>query len=172
VVWKTILSHTDRPAALALTRQNVPTLDPDAVQNAWRGAYVLAEASDGRPKVLLMPTGSEVQIALAAREQLEAAGTSTRVVSVPCVEWFRAQDAAYRSSVLPPDVRARVSIEAGVAQSWWEFLGDAGVPLSLEHFGASAPFGVLFEQFGLTAEHAVAAAHASLAKLALTTRNT
>ena len=168
VAWKTILGHTDRPAALALTRQNVPTLDAAAVQDAWRGAYVLAEASDGQPKVLLLATGSEVQIALAARELLEAEGTPTRVVSVPCVEWFREQDEAYRRTVLPPDVRARVSIEAGVAQCWWEWIGDAGVPVSLEHFGASAPYTVLFEQFGLTADRAVAAAHASLSKLGLT----
>jgi transketolase len=167
VVWKTVLGHTDRPAALALTRQNVPVLDPDKVQDAWRGGYVLEDASDGQPRVLIMATGSEVQIALAAREQLEAEGTPTRVVSMPCVEWFRAQDSAYRNTVLPPDVKARVSVEAGVAQSWWEFLGDAGVPLSLEHFGASAPYGVLYEQFGLTADRAVAAAHASLSKLGL-----
>jgi transketolase len=170
--WKTVLTHTDRPAALALTRQNVPTLDPDAVKDVWRGAYVLAEASNGQPEVLLMATGSEVQIALAAREQLEAEGTPTRVVSVPCVEWFREQDTAYRNTVLPPDVKARVSIEAAVAQCWWEFLGDAGVPVSLEHFGASAPFTVLYEQFGLTAERAVAAAHASLSKLGLTKGST
>ena len=168
LAWKTILGHTDRPAALALTRQNVPTLDAAAVQNTWRGAYILQEASNGQPTVLLMATGSEVQIAVAARELLEAEGTPTRVVSVPCMEWFREQDLAYRSTVLPPDVKARVSIEAGIAQSWWEFLGDAGVPLSLEHFGASAPFAVLFEQFGLTADRAVAAAHASLSKLGLT----
>jgi transketolase len=168
VCWRTVLEHTDRPSALALTRQNVPTLEAAAVKDAWRGAYVLAEASDGQPKVLLLATGSEVQIALAAREQLEATGTPTRVVSVPCLEWFREQDAAYRTTVLPPSVRARVSIEAGIAQCWWELIGDAGVPLSIEHFGASAPYGTLYEQFGLTADRAVAAAHASLAKLGLT----
>ena len=168
VAWRTVLGHTDRPAALALTRQSVPTLDAAKVQDAWRGAYVLEDASDGQPRVLLLATGSEVQIALAARELLEAEGRPTRVVSVPCVEWFREQDAAYQAQVLPPDVKARVSIEAGIAQCWWEFLGAAGVPLSLEHFGASAPYPVLYEQFGLTAERAVAAAHASLSKLGQT----
>ncbi len=168
VCWQTVLGHLDRPAALALTRQNVPTLDPERVKEAWRGAYVLADASDGQPQVLLLATGSEVQIALAARELLEAQGTPTRVVSVPCQEWFREQDTAYQRTVMPPDVKARVSIEAGIAMSWWEWLGGAGVPLSLEHFGASAPYAVLYEQFGLTAERAVAAAHASMSKLGMT----
>jgi transketolase len=172
VAWRTVLGHTDRPAALALSRQSLPILDTEKVQDAWRGAYILEDASDGQPRVLLLATGSEVQIALAARELLEAEGTPTRVVSVPCVEWFREQDTAYRSRVLPPDVKARVSIEAGIAQCWWEFLGDAGVPLSLEHFGASAPYTVLYEQFGLTAERAVAAAHASLSKLGQTQGST
>ena len=172
VAWRTILGHTDRPAALALTRQNVPTLDAAKVQDAWRGAYVLEDASDGQPQVIFLATGSEVQIALAAREQLEAEGTTARVVSVPCQEWFLEQDTAYRTRVLPPDVKARVSIEAGIAMSWWELLGDAGVPLSLEHFGASAPYAVLYEQFGLTAERAVAAAHASLSKLGQTKGST
>ena len=166
--WQTVLGHLDRPAALALTRQNVPTLAPERVKDAWRGAYVLADASNGRPTVLLMATGSEVQIALAARDLLEAEGTPTRVVSVPCQEWFREQDTAYQRTVLPPDVKARVSIEAGIAMSWWEWLGDAGVPLSIEHFGASAPYAVLYEQFGLTADRAVAAAHASMSKLGMT----
>ena len=172
VAWRTLLQHTDRPAALALTRQNVPTLGAVKVQDAWRGAYILEEASNGLPRVLLLATGSEVQIALAAREVLEAEGTPTRVVSVPCIEWFREQDTAYRSTVLPPDVKARVSIEAGISQCWWEFLGEAGVPLSLEHFGASAPYAVLYEQFGLTADRAVAAAHASLSKLGQTRGST
>ena len=172
VAWRTVLEHTDRPAALALTRQNVPTLEATAVRDAWRGAYVLADGSDGQPTVLLMASGSEVQIALAARDLLEADGTSTRVVSVPCQEWFREQDTAYQRTVLPPDVKARVSIEAGIAMSWYEWLGDGGVALSIEHFGASAPYPVLYEQFGLTAERAVAAAHASMSKLGLTSGST
>jgi transketolase len=175
VAWRTILEHTDRPAALALTRQNVPVLDRSVLASAEgvaKGAYVLADASDGQPKVLFLATGSEVQIALAARDLLEAQGTPTRVVSVPCLEWFKEQDTAYRHTVIPPDVKARVSIEAGIAQCWWELLGDHGVPLSLEHFGASAPYAVLYEQFGLTADRAVAAAHASLSKLGLTKGST
>jgi transketolase len=170
--WHTVLSHTDRPAGLALTRQNVPTLDPAKTTGVAKGGYVLEDASDGQPRVILMATGSEVQIALAAREVLEAEGTTTRVVSMPCFEWFEEQDQAYRDTVLPPTVRARVSIEAGVAQSWWKYLGEGGVPLSLEHFGASAPYQTIYEQFGLTADRAVAAAHASLAKLGQTKGST
>jgi transketolase len=164
--WRTLLGHTDRPTALALSRQNLPTLDRSVLAGAEgtaRGGYVLAEASNGAPHVLLVATGSEVQVALAARELLEAQGTPTRVVSMPCLEWFTAQDEAYRRTVLPAGVRARVTVEAGVAQSWWKVLGEHGVPVSLEHFGASAPGTVLFEQFGITAEGVVAAAHASLA---------
>jgi transketolase len=164
VAWRTLLRHTDRPAALALTRQNVPVLDAAVTEGAAQGGYVLRDASDGQPQLILIATGSEVQIALAAREVLEAAGTPTRVVSMPCVEWFKEQPQSYRDTVIPPAVRARVSVEAGIAQSWWELLGDGGVPVSLEHFGASAPYQTLFEQFGLTAERTVAAAHAALAK--------
>lgn len=167
IAWRTVLSHTDRPAALCLTRQNVPTFDRTQVASAElvaKGGYVLAEASDGQPKVVLMGTGSEVQIALEARERLEAEGTPTRVVSMPCFEWFDAQDEAYRLTVLPSDVRARVSVEAGIAMSWHRYLGDHGVPVSLEHFGASASYSVLYEQFGLTTDRVVAAAHASLAQ--------
>jgi transketolase len=167
VAWRTVLSHTDRPAALCLTRQNVPTFDRSQVASAElvaKGGYVLADASNGQPAVVLMGTGSEVQIALAAREVLEAEGTPTRVVSLPCFEWFEAQDEAYRLTVLPPNVQARVSVEAGIAMSWHRYLGDHGVAVSLEHFGASASYSVLYEQFGLTADRVVAAAHASLAR--------
>jgi transketolase len=165
VAWRTVLSHSDRPAALCLTRQNVPTFDREQLASAElvaKGGYVLADASDGQPKVVLMGTGSEVQIALAARDVLEAEGTPTRVVSLPCFEWFEAQDEAYRLTVLPSDVRARVSVEAGIAMSWHRYLGEHGVAVSLEHFGASASYSVLYEQFGLTTDRVVAAAHASL----------
>ena len=165
VAWRTVLSHSDRPAALCLTRQNVPTFDREQLASAElvaKGGYVLADAGDGQPKVVLMGTGSEVQIALAARDVLEAEGTPTRVVSLPCFEWFEAQDEAYRLTVLPSDVRARVSVEAGIAMSWHRYLGEHGVAVSLEHFGASASYSVLYEQFGLTTDRVVAAAHASL----------
>ncbi|QBI55001.1 transketolase [Streptomonospora litoralis] len=168
VAWRKILTDAERPTALALTRQNVPTLDRGELapaENATKGGYILAEAGTGRPEALIIATGSEVAIALKARETLEESGTPTRVVSMPSVEWFRAQDAAYRNSVLPPAVQARVSVEAGVALGWHEFIGPAGEPVSLEHFGASAPYTTLYEQFGLTPERVVAAVHASVAKL-------
>jgi transketolase len=175
VAWRTVLEHSDRPAGLCLTRQNVPTLDRSVfagAEGAARGAYVLRDGSDGQPQVILIGTGSEVQICVAAQEALEAEGVSTRVVSMPCVEWFRAQDESYRSTVLPASVRARVSVEAAVAQGWHEWVGDAGECVSLEHFGASAPYSVLYEQFGLTAERVVAAARASLSKLGRTSGGT
>ena len=112
--------------------------------------------------MILIGTGSEVQIAVAAREMLEADGVPTRVVSLPCWEWFAAQDRAYREQVLPPAVRARVSVEAGVAMGWREFVGDAGRIVSLDHYGASAAYTVLYEKFGITAEAVVAAARQSL----------
>jgi transketolase len=168
--WRTILEHPDRPAGLCLTRQNVPTFDrstdsgfADAAGVA-KGGYVLVDASNGQPDVILMATGSEVQLAVAARERLEADGVPTRVVSMPCVEWFLDQDDSYRALVLPPAVRARVSIEAGVAQSWHQFVGDMGECVSLEHYGASAPYQVIFEQFGFTPDRVVAAARASLSR--------
>ncbi|WP_433338247.1 transketolase [Spirillospora sp. CA-294931] len=168
VAWRTILEHNDRPAGIALTRQKLPTLERGGAlapaEGVARGGYVLADASDGRPQVILIATGSEVELALEARETLEGEGTPTRVVSMPCVEWFEAQDDAYRQKVLPPAVRARVSVEAGVALGWRIYVGDAGESVSLEHFGASADYKTLFQQFGITAERVVAAAHASLIK--------
>ncbi|WP_033212570.1 transketolase [Kitasatospora phosalacinea] len=168
VVWRTVLerqtSHPG-PVGLALTRQGVPTFDREvfgSAEGAARGGYVLAEATGGVPKVILIGTGSEVQIAVAAREVLEAEGVPTRVVSLPSVEWFNEQDQAYRDSVLPPAVRARVSVEAGIAQGWRELVGDAGRIISLEHFGASADYKVLYQEFGLTAEAVTNAARASL----------
>ena len=123
---------------------------------------MLAEASSGTPQVVLMGTGSEVQIAVAAREVLEADGVPTRVVSLPCWEWFAAQDQSYRDEVLPPSVRARVSVEAGVPMGWREFVGDAGRIVGLDHYGASAAYARLYEEFGLTQEAVVAAARDSL----------
>jgi transketolase len=167
--WRTVLEHTDRPAGLCLSRQNLPTFDRSpvggfgAADGVAKGAYVLQEADGGEPQVILVGTGSEVQIAVAAREVLQGEGIPTRVVSMPCWEWFFAQDQAYRDSVFPPSVRARVSVEAGVAQGWRAIVGDAGRCVSLEHFGASADYQKLYEEFGFTKEHVVAAAKESLA---------
>jgi transketolase len=170
--WRTILERTDHPAGLCLTRQNVPVVDrsdgPAGLASAAgtaRGGYVLAEADGGTPEVILIGTGSEVQIALAAREQLQEQGVPARVVSMPCVEWFKEQDASYREQVLPAGVRARVSVEAGIALGWREYVGDLGESVSLEHFGASADYQKLYEEFGLTAEHMIEAARASLARV-------
>jgi transketolase len=175
VAWRTVLEHTDRPAGFALTRQNVPTFDRSVFGSAdgtARGGYVLADASDGQPAVILVATGSEVQLAVAAREVLEAEGSPTRVVSMPCVEWFRDQDEAYQQQVLPGGVKARVSVEAAVAQGWREVVGDAGEIVSIEHFGASAAHTVLFEQFGFTRDRVVAAAHATLERVGVITGST
>ncbi|CAN5186774.1 transketolase [soil metagenome] len=166
IAWRTILGHTDRPAGLCLSRQNLPILDRTELASAKgteRGGYVLAEASTDTPDVLLIGTGSEVQIALAAREALEAEGVGARVISMPCLEWFRAQDRAYQDEVLPPAVQARVSIEAAVGMGWRDIVGDAGRIVSLEHFGASAAYAVLFEEFGITPDATVTAARDSIA---------
>jgi len=173
--WRLALEHTDRPTALCLTRQNLPVLDRDVYAPAdgvAMGGYILAEASDNQPQVILIATGSEVAITLVARERLEADGIPTRVVSMPCREWFDAQDLAYRHKVLPTDVKARVSVEAAVAMSWRDLIGDAGESVSIEHYGASAPYQVLFEQFGFTPDHVVAAARASLARVGTITGST
>ncbi|MGR7026684.1 transketolase [Geodermatophilus sp. URMC 62] len=165
VAWRTVLENNDRPAGLLLSRQNLPVFDRSQMGSAEgtaRGAYVLADASTGQPEVILLGTGSEVQIAVAARERLEADGVPTRVVSVPCVEWFADQDQAYKDEVLPPSVRARVSVEAGVPMGWREFVGDAGRIVGLTHYGASAAYSVLYEEFGLTDEAVVAAARESI----------
>lgn len=163
--WRAVLEHTDRPAGLALTRQNLPvyegTRDHDKVA---KGAYVLEEASTGQPAVILIATGSEVELAVGARKLLEEEGIPARVVSMPCVEWFQEQDTAYKQLVLPPSVRARVAVEAGITLGWRQFVGDEGEVVGLEHFGASAPYKTLYEQFGLTAERVAAAAKASLAR--------
>ena len=168
VAWRTILQTVDHPSALALTRQNVPTFDRGeggmaSAEGVARGAYVLAEAEGGRPEVILIATGSEVQLAVRARETLQAEGIPTRVVSMPCREWFDAQDGSYQEEVLPADVRARVSVEAGIAMGWREVVGDAGRSISIEHFGASADYERLFQEFGITADAVAAAARESIA---------
>ncbi len=163
IAWREILRrHTTAPAphGLALTRQNVPTYE--ANEDAAKGGYVHTEAEGGAPRVLLVGTGSEVQLAVAARAELQAAGIPTRVVSMPCLEWFEEQDRAYRDTVLPPAVRARVAVEAGVGMTWHRYVGDTGRVVSLEHFGASADYQTLYREFGLTAEAVAQAARESL----------
>ena len=166
VCWLRVLERADGPSGLVLTRQGLPVLDRTAVADAdgaRRGAYVLAD-SEGEPDVILMASGSEVQLALAAREALAAEGTRARVVSVPCMEWFEQETPEYREEVLPSSVRARVSVdEAGIAQSWHRWLGTHGRAVSLEHYGASAAGALLFEKFGFTAEAVAGAARDTLA---------
>ncbi|MFD9891384.1 transketolase [Amycolatopsis sp. NPDC059027] len=162
--WKAVLEDTEHPSGIALTRQNVPVLEGTDAEGVKKGGYVLAEASNGAPEVVLIATGSEVQLAVKARETLEAGGIPASVVSMPCVEWFDKQEQSYKDAVIPPSVKARVSVEAGVAQSWIRFTGDAGENVSIEHFGASADAATLFREFGFTAEAVVDAARRSLAK--------
>ncbi|WNI25422.1 transketolase [Streptomyces sp. ITFR-16] len=167
IAWREILRRYTKvfgkgaPHGLALTRQGVPTYE--ANEDTAKGGYVLREAEGGEPQVLLIGTGSEVQLAVEAREELQAAGIPTRVVSMPCVEWFEEQDQAYKDSVLPPSVKARVAVEAGIGLTWYRYVGDAGRIVSLEHFGASADAKVLFREFGFTGEAVAEAARESLA---------
>ncbi|NED73417.1 transketolase [Streptomyces sp. SID9944] len=164
IAWAEILRrHSTDPAphGLALTRQGVPTYAPNP--DAARGGYVLKESPTGAPDVVIIATGSEVQLAVAARERLEAEGIGARVVSMPSVEWFEEQPREYRERVLPPSVRARVAVEAGIGLTWYRYVGDAGRIVSLEHFGASAAAGTLFAEYGFTPENVAAAARASLA---------
>nr|WP_222866787.1 transketolase [Corynebacterium sp. LK27] len=163
--WAAVLEGEAGPKALALTRQNVPVLEgtkEKAAEGVRRGAYVLVDGSKETPDVILMGTGSEVHLAVEAAEKLAEESVSARVVSVPCLDWFEQQDEAYREQVLPKAVRARVSVEAGIAMPWYRHLGDAGRAVSLEHFGASAPYKELFEKFGITAEAVVDAAKESI----------
>jgi transketolase len=164
--WQAILERPEGPKGLALTRQNLPVLEGTSADGVARGGYVLRrESGDDGPRLLIIATGSELQIAAEAHQVLEADGIPTRVVSMPCMEWFDAQDEEYRESVIPSSVRARVTVEAAVAQSWYRFLGDAGVPVSIERFGASADYQTLFREFGFTTEAVVGAAKQSLANV-------
>nr|WP_255557372.1 transketolase [Paeniglutamicibacter sp. Y32M11] len=165
--WKKILETTSNPAGIILSRQNLPVYDRSelgfgAASGTEKGAYVLADATANgevvAPAVLLLATGSEVSLAIEAREALQAQGVGARVVSIPCLEWFNKQDAAYRESVLPAAIKARVSVEAGVAQGWRELVGDAGRIISLDHYGASADYKRLYSEFGITTEAITAAA--------------
>jgi transketolase len=168
--WRTILEHTDRPAGLALSRQNLPTFDRSqpgwgAADGVAKGGYVLVEASAATPQVILIGTGSETQIAVAAAARLEEEGIATRVVSMPCREWFDEQPQSYRDTVLLPQVKARVAVEAGIAMSWLDLTGDAGRVVGIEHFGASADYQDLYREFGMTDDAVVTAAKESLAGL-------
>jgi transketolase len=165
--WRVALEHRDGPVALALTRQKLPVLDRTELADAdgvARGAYVLADAEGERPDILLIATGSEVYLALEAREQLAEQGVKARVVSMPSWELFDQQPQAYRDQVLPPTVTARLAIEAGVPQGWHRYVGSAGELIGLDRFGASAPYKVLMEKFGFTAENIASRALALLGR--------
>ncbi|MEO8907482.1 MAG: transketolase [Microbacteriaceae bacterium] len=173
--WLEILKRRGGPAGIALTRQNIPVFERGegeasgdtfaSAKNVSKGAYVLAEAPSGTPDVILIATGSEVQLAVDAREALRADGINARVVSAPSLEWFQEQSSEYRESVLPAAVKARVSVEAGLALTWRGYVGDAGRSVSIEHFGASADYKTLFQKFGITTDAVVAAAKESIAAL-------
>ena len=170
--WKAMLERRQGPAGIALTRQNIPVFkrgEADATgtvfagaENTAKGAYTLIDASNNSPELILIATGSEVQLAVAAREQLEGQGIKTRVVSAPCVEWFDEQSESYRESVLPASVKARVSVEAGLSLGWNKYVGGFGESVSIEHFGASADYKTLFREFGMTTEAVIEAAHKTL----------
>jgi transketolase len=170
--WKTILERRENPAGIALTRQNIPVFkrgEADATgtviasaEHTAKGAYTLVDASNAKPELILIATGSEVQLAVEARLKLEEQGIKTRVVSAPCVEWFDEQSDSYKESVLPSSVSARVSVEAGLALGWSKYVGRSGESVSIEHFGASADYKTLFREFGMTTDAVIAAAHKSL----------
>ena len=155
--WRLALERTEGPTGLVLTRQKVAGLDRSKLASAeglHKGAYVLSDC-EGQPAALLLATGSEVQIALAAQTTLHAEGIATRVISMPCWEAFKAQPASYREEVLLPSVPVRVSIEAGVTFGWDKWIGDEGVAIGVDRYGSSAPAEVLMEKYGLTAAHVV-----------------
>ncbi|AQP45130.1 transketolase [Tessaracoccus flavus] len=165
VAWGEILRRADRPAGLILSRQDLRTIARGekyaSAEGVANGAYVVSEASS-EPTLILIASGSEVEVALDAQEKLEADGVSTRVVSMPCQEWFDEQPAEYRESVLPAAVTARVSIEAGIAMGWSKYVGEKGTSVSLEHYGASASGAKCFEEFGFTVDNLVSTAKALL----------
>ncbi|WP_329228539.1 transketolase [Streptomyces sp. NBC_00111] len=168
--WRSIIEGTGRPAGLCLSRQALPVLDRSpqsglaSADGVARGGYILAEAQHTDPEALLIATGSEVHLALDARRILQREGYAARVVSMPCLEWFKEQSRDYRDSVLPPDVRARVSVEAGTAMGWWAIVGDAGKAIGLEQFAGAAPYQRLYRRHGLTAERVAAAVRSSVAR--------
>ncbi|MBY3792211.1 transketolase [Rhodococcoides fascians] len=162
--WQSVLarSSSSGPVGLALTRQGIPILEGTSFEGVSKGGYILSESSKAAPDVVLIGTGSELQYAVEAQKLLEAQGVAARVVSMPCVEWFESQDQNYRDQVIPPTVKARVSIEAGIAMPWWKIVGGFGEIISLEHYGESADAATLFREFGFTADAVVAAAQRSI----------
>jgi transketolase len=156
--WRFAIEHKNGPVALALTRQGLPTLDRNEFSSAnglHRGAYILRDALDQKPDIILLASGSEVQIALDAAKELEDKGISARVVSMPSWELFESQPEEYQQQVIPPEIEARVAIEAGVTQGWHRYVGNKGEVVGINHFGASAPSKVLYEQFGITVDRTV-----------------
>jgi transketolase len=172
--WQGILEHQGGPSGIALSRQNIPVIARDSkdetgatvagAEGTLKGAYTLVDAANGKPKVILIATGSELQLAVEARLKLESSGIGTRVVSAPCLEWFEEQSAAYREAVLPSSIKARVSVEAGLSLGWSKYVGPYGESVSIEHFGASADYKTLFREFGMTVENVVSAAKSSIKK--------
>jgi transketolase len=171
LAWKFALEQTDTPAALILTRQGIPIQPADDIPGdaIHRGAYVLREASNGEPDLILIGTGSEVHICLGAAELLEEDGVSTRVVSAPCLDRFAEQDQDYRDGVLPPGVRARVSVEAASPLGWSTWIGDDGEAIGMTTFGASAPQPALYEHFGFTPEKVAERARAVVERVSART---
>ena len=156
--WKTALQNTAGPVALVLTRQNLPVLDTQksgTQSGLERGGYILSDAANGRPDLIIMASGSEVHIALGAADELTKQKVAVRVVSMPCWEYFNRQPASYQDQILPPEVTARVAIEAGCSQGWHRYIGTQGELVSIDHFGASAPYQILYEKFEITTEQAV-----------------
>lgn len=163
VAWRVAIEQTDRPVALILTRQNVPTVDRSNLGSAdglRRGAYVLADSSEKTPELILIASGSEVSLALSAMKTLAEDGRSVRVVSMPSWELFDEQPRDYRDSVLPPSVGCRLAVEAGVSQGWHRYVGSSGDVVSMDRFGASAPGNEVLRRFGFTTENVVARARA------------
>ena len=162
--WRSILKRNQGgPAGIVLSRQNLPVLEGTSAEGVDKGGYVLADSPTGSVDVQLLATGSEVSLAVDAQKALASEGIGARVVSLPCLEWFAEQDQDYRESVILPDVKARVSVEAGSTFGWAGYVGDAGRSVGIDHFGASAAGGKLFEEFGFTVDHVVSAAKESIA---------
>jgi len=163
--WRATMEHREGAVGLVLCRQNIPVLDRSGAKgDVSRGAYILAEASGGKPRMILIGTGSELQLAVAGRQKLEAEGVATRVVSMPCWEFFENQPREYRDEVLPPSVRARLSIEAGVTLGWQKYVGDKGGSIGVDRYGASAPGEVVMREYGFTVDHVVEFARGLLRK--------